>query len=720
MPQRLQNAGNGKGAKKTSNGANKTTVWRFSAVIVFFALWATGIGARLVYLQTTQHEFLMAKAAEQRFRERRVKPLRGSILDRQGRELAITLETESLWVDPSEIDSPETLSYRIANLIGEKPKNLLTTITDAKAANRRFLWLAREVDRETAQKIKDTSVPALRWQREQKRFYPHGKLAAQVVGFANRDDVGQAGVELTQDKNLRGEQNEITEEHDGKGRVYEMSERLGKAPRNVQLTIDYAIQYRAEQALAAGLDASRAKAGTAVVLDPRTGEILAMASAPTFDPNSPAETPPDLLQNRAAQTLYEPGSTFKLVTYSSALETGATTVSDMIDARAGFIKIGQRVISDSHAAGKPLSITEAFAQSSNVAAVTLGQRVGRERLNEFVRRFGYGATTGVELPAETRGRLAPPEKWTADSVASISIGYEIGVTTLQSAAAYAAIANDGVRVAPHLVREIREEDGTIAFQAAPEKRRVVSLETAAAVRTMLETVTADGTGKAARIEGYTSAGKTGTARKFDPKLKRYAPSKYVASFVGFAPADNPAVVIAVMIDEPSAGSYYGGSVAAPIFREIAEQILPELNVAPKFADEVLTAKNENAQPLQPIKVSLPTKLEENENQKEVDEKKSSVADGEKANDKNAPKPSVANGKNIKEKSKQSVVEKNANESRAGGSRDKPAENKLAEKKTKPDKKAAMTKPPNPVATKTKTNSQPKQVATTNLNKTKKT
>ena len=335
--------------------AKKSSIKRFVVVLVFFAFWATAIGARLVYLQTTQHEFFLSKAIEQRQRERKTKPLRGSILDRQGRELALTLEVESLWIDPSEIENPEATSYRIANLIGEKPKNLLAAINEAKQANRRFMWLARELTKEDAQKIRETEVPGLHWQKEQKRFYPHGKLASPIIGFASRDDVGQAGIEMTQDKVLRGEAGETLEERDGRGRVLETTEiSAGKTPRDIQLTLDYAIQYRAEQALAAGVQSSRAKGGTAVVLDPKTGEILAMATTPNFDPNKPAEVSPDMLQNRAVQSLYEPGSTFKLVTYASALEEGAAQFSDSINASAGFIKIGNRKISDSHAARNPL------------------------------------------------------------------------------------------------------------------------------------------------------------------------------------------------------------------------------------------------------------------------------------------------------------------------------------------------------------------------------
>ncbi|HEX8268023.1 MAG TPA: penicillin-binding transpeptidase domain-containing protein [Pyrinomonadaceae bacterium] len=677
--------------------AAQTNLKRFGLVVALFAFWGMVIGARLVYLQTAQHEFLLTKAVEQRQRERKTKPLRGSILDREGRELAITLEVESLWIDPSEIENPEAVSYRLAALIGEKPKVLLSTINEAKQQNRRFMWLARELDREAAQKIREADVPALRWQKEQKRFYPHGKLAAQVVGFASRDDVGQAGIEMTQDKILRGEPNEVLEELDGKRRVLETTElNAGKTPRNVALTLDYAIQYRAEQALAAGVQATRAKGGTAVVLNPKNGEILAMATAPTFDPNAPADVSPAQLQNRAVQTVFEPGSTFKLVTYASALESGAIQLSETINASAGFISIGARRISDSHASSKPLSLTEAFARSSNVAAVTIGQKIGKERFHEFVKRFGYGSQTGVEVPAETRGRVFPPEKWTADSVASVSIGYEISVTALQSAAAYAAIANEGVRVQPHLIKEIKEENGEVVFQAKPESRRVVSADTARVMRQMLESVTEEGTGKKARLEGYSSAGKTGTARKYDPEKRRYASGKYVGSFVGFAPADNPAVVIAVMVDEPT-GTFYGGEVAAPIFREIAEQVLPELNIAPTFSEDDLLAKNVPTR-IEPEKVSLPLKAENNGNEKSADARqtneKSSFVGNQKTSEKTAPKNETAD-KNEKVK-----IEKSAKPEKPQPNEPRPrfVEEKTAATKTK-TQTAAQAKSKNETAPK---------------------
>ena len=574
--------------KKTvvSNGSGGSSVTkRFGLVVVLLVLWMCGIGLRLVDLQTNQHEALLTKAVDQRRHEHKTKPLRGSILDRNGRELAVTLEAESLEIDPTELENTEQTAFQLGKILGKNPKELLFAFNDGKAARRRSIPVARELDAMTAEKIRNLGIPkGLIWRKEQKRFYPNDTLAAQVLGFTNREDIGQAGIESVEEKNLRGDYGQVTEERDGSGRVYELTEAINQEPRSVVLTIDYALQHTVEQALADGITASKAKSGAAVVLNPQNGEILAMANAPTFNPNKPGDSKPELWTNRAVQNFYEPGSTFKLVTYSATLEEKIAAPSDTIDARAGQIKIGSRIIKDSGSGGV-LTLTQALARSSNVAAITLGERVGKERLYDYIRRFGYGATTGVELPVESRGLLYAPEKWSADSIGSVPIGYEVGVTTLQSAAAFGTIANDGVRIAPHIIKEIRENDGKLFAQPTPEQRRVVSETTARQMRQMLEAVTeAGGTAKRAQLAGYTSAGKTGTAYKYDPAKRKYSESKFVASFVGFAPINNPAVVIAVMIDEPMGGLHHGGDVAAPIFSDIAEQILPALHIAPDNFD----------------------------------------------------------------------------------------------------------------------------------------
>jgi cell division protein FtsI (penicillin-binding protein 3) len=399
-----------------------------------------------------------------------------------------------------------------------------------------------------------------------------------VLGFVGLDDAGLAGVEIFQNAALKGDSGRVVVSHDARNRSFESAETESKAGQSVSLTIDQNVQYAVERALAAAVAREHAKSGAAVVLDPHTGEILALANAPTFDPNAAKGIAPEVLTNKALQYTYEPGSTFKVVAYSGAIEERLVKPTDMIDCQMGSITLFGRTVHDSHPHGV-LSITEALAQSSNVAAIKLGMKLGDARLYDYIRRFGFGAKTGMELPGESRGLLRDVKRWDKTSIGSIPMGQEIAVTPVQVAAAFGAIANDGVRIAPHVVRELRDGGGKVIPRAKPEEHRVVSAETARTIRSMLEMVTLDGTAKAARLDGYTAAGKTGTAQKIDPQTHAYSKSKYVASFVGFAPVENPSAVIIVVLDEPGT-SIYGGAVAAPVFKEIAEQVLPYLGVAP--------------------------------------------------------------------------------------------------------------------------------------------
>ena len=329
----------------------------------------------------------------------------------------------------------------------------------------------------------------------------------------------------------------------------------------------------------------------AIVLDPKTGEILAMANYPSFDPNKYGDSTPESYTNKAIQSMYSPGSVFKLITYSSAMDSNLITPDGMIDCSRGFIEVAKHRFNDPHAT-KVMSYKEAFAVSSNVAAIKTGLRVGRENFYRYARKFGVGQPIGIELPAEARGQFRSPETWYGDSLASMSIGYEVGVTALQIASAYSTIANDGIKVKPHIIKEIRNSDGTIFSVIEPEKSTIVNPSTARGLRKMLREVVLKGTAKRAQLNGYTSAGKTGTAWKFNAKTKRVDAGKYMSSFIGMAPADKPSVVIAVVMDEPAGGGRDGGQVSAPVFREIAEAILPELNVAPDngIKQEVLTAR----------------------------------------------------------------------------------------------------------------------------------
>jgi cell division protein FtsI (penicillin-binding protein 3) len=536
------------------------------------------IGARLVYLQTVEHDWLKERARDQQENTLPTTPLRGLVLDRQGRELARSINAESFFVVPYEIENVEATAARLAPFAQTESATLAARLKEAQAAKRKFVWVARKLDDEQAQQIRALQLKGVYSYKESKRYYPNNELAAHVLGFVGLDEVGLGGIEQSYNERIQGEAGKVFVEMDARGHPYSSFEQGARPGQTVVLTIDEMVQHRTEQALMKAVTNSHAKSGTAIVLDPRTGEILALANAPTFNPNDVRSSKAEARANQALQNIYEPGSTFKIVAYSAAIEKGLVKPDDHIDCQMGSIMVAGRLVHDHHAFGS-LTIADALAKSSNVAAIKLGLRVGDKEMHEYMKRFGFGSRTGVELAGETVGILRDVDRWQPSSMGSIAIGQEVGVTPVQMAAAFAALANDGVRIAPHLVREVRGVDGSLVYQAQPEERRVVKAETAQQLRHMLEGVTLNGTAKRAQIDGYTAAGKTGTAQKIDPKTKAYSKTKFIGSFVGFAPVENPSVVIIVVIDEP-VGAYHGGDVAAPVFREIAEQILPELNVAP--------------------------------------------------------------------------------------------------------------------------------------------
>jgi cell division protein FtsI (penicillin-binding protein 3) len=549
-------------------------------VAAFIGFWMLIVCARLVYLQFSQHEGLANRARQQQQNAIETGAQRGELLDRQGRQLALSVQTVSLFLDPAGLDlgQLECTAQQVSETLGLKSKDLLAEFREAQEAKRRFIWITRRLDFDRANKLVAMKLPGLNAVLEPKRFYPNGPLAAHILGYVGLDGTGLGGLEQSYNEKIAGEPGRLFIEKDASGKPYESYEIASKPGQTVVLTIDQSIQYQAEQALNNAVKSSRAKSGSVIVLDPRSGEILALANAPTFDPNQVAASSPETRSNWALQNIYEPGSTFKVVAFSAALEKKLARVEDHIDCQMGAITVAGRVIHD-HKAFGTLTLPEALAKSSNVAAIKLGLRVGDETMYEYIRRYGFGSKTGIELPGETAGLLRKVERWQPSSIGSIAIGQEVGVTPVQMVAAFGALANNGVRVAPHLIREVRNEGGTVVYQPQPEQRRVISTETATALRGMLEGVTLRGTAKAAQLDGYSAAGKTGTAQKIDPKTRAYSSTKFVASFVGFAPVSNPQVVIIVVIDEPG-GSYHGGDVAAPIFREVAEQILPILGVMP--------------------------------------------------------------------------------------------------------------------------------------------
>lgn len=539
--------------------------------------WMLLIGARLVQLQVHQHDDLSARARNQQIGTIETSPTRGEVLDRQGRELARSIETESFFADPREIPNTDETARRIAAITGQDRAELANRLREAKASGKKFVWITRRLDVPTANKLDVLELEGVFSRKEPKRYYPNDSLAAHVLGFVGSDEVGLSGVEQYYNEKILGDSGKLFLEMDRDRRAFESYEVQPHPGQTVVLTIDQVIQYRTEQALNAAVQRAHAKSGTAIVMDPRTGEILALANAPSFDPNQPTGSA-ESRSNGALQSIYEPGSTFKIVAYSAAIEKGLVKPEDKIDCQMGQITVAGRLIHDHHPFGV-LTVADALAQSSNVGAIKLGLLVGNESMYEFMKRLGFGSRTGIDLTGESPGILRPLNRWQPSSIGSLAMGQEVGVTPLQMASAYSVIANDGQWIKPHLVRELRASDGTVLYQAKPEVRRALKPETVAALRTMLEGVTLRGTARKAQLDGYSAAGKTGTAQKIDPKTHAYSSTKYIGSFVGFAPVSNPAVVIIVVIDEPQ-GAYHGGDVAAPVFREIAEQILPDLGVLP--------------------------------------------------------------------------------------------------------------------------------------------
>lgn len=562
---------------------------RFMLVVAVFVLWIGGISVRLVHLQVTQHEWLRERALDVRQDIKQTRALRGSIFDRNERTLAMSVRVKTLYADTAEITDTNATAKTVAKVLNVDAKQLANQLKQGKEANRRFVPLAKKLDEDVVQRINKAldlpdvkkadapNFPGLHWRDDQRRSYPNQTLAAQVVGFANANDDGRAGVEQSQDDVLHGAVIKKVQERDRLGRVFDEVTVERDAPSDIVLTIDTAFQYMAEQALERGVQAADAKSGMAIVMNPKTGEILALANYPSFDPNTITESAAGNIGNKAIQSAYSPGSVFKIVSYGAGLERHMFRPDDMIDSGNGTIKIADRTFTDSHGVGR-VTYSEALARSSNVCAIRTGMSVGRDDFAAMIKKMGFGTKTGIELPAETQGIVRPLEKWAGDSLASMSIGYEIGVTALQMTTAFATIANDGIRTQPHIIKEIRHSNEQPKTVTQIQQTQVVAAATARDLRTMLRQVVLTGTGTRAQLNGYTSAGKTGTAWKFDAKTKTINSEKYVSSFIGMAPAENPEIVVAVVIDEPRGGGRDGGAVAAPIFRDIAQQVLTEMNV----------------------------------------------------------------------------------------------------------------------------------------------
>lgn len=564
------------GNSTTSNGAAK----RLYFLGGFLFLWLIAIIFRLVNLQVVKYGEFEQRAQKQQQRTIDVSPRRGIIYDRNGHELAMSVNVDSVFAVPSEIPDQANTAHLLARILRVDPSDLLAKMKSSHS----FCWIARKLDPDVSARIRALNLRGIYFQDESRRYYPKGELAAQVLGYVGMDDEGLAGLEHAYEDTLGGKPGTMVVSMDARKRRFGRIEKRPEAGDNLVLTIDEKVQWIVERELDQAMQDTKAEAAMAVVQNPRTGEILALVNRPTFNPNNAKHVTPAMLKDHAISDIYEPGSVFKTVTYSAALNEGLVKPADYVDCQGGVINVNGLRIHDLHKLGT-VSTVEAFAKSSDVAAVKTGLKLGDDRFYKYIRDFGFGQQTGIELPGETRGMTKPPNRWSKVSIGAMSIGQEIGVTPVQVVSMISAIANDGVYTPPRIVAGITKPNATaqqtIAFKPA-SSHRVVSTMTAAQMKQMMEQVVLFGTARRAILDGYTSAGKTGTAQKVDPATGRYSKTKYVASFAGFAPVNNPAVSIVVVIDS-AVGLHQGGQVSAPVFARIAQQVLAYMHV-PHDAD----------------------------------------------------------------------------------------------------------------------------------------
>jgi cell division protein FtsI (penicillin-binding protein 3) len=556
-------------ATDTNLGKN-ARLYLLGAMLLF---WCVAICGRLVYLQIFRYGSFVKQAEHQQQREIPLSAKRGVIYDRAGHELAMSVLVDSAFAVPTEVKDLPTAVSLITRITGEDRNVVLADCRNHKT----FCWVARKADDETIERIKSLNLQGIHFQKEPKRFYPARDLAAQVVGTVGMEDSGQSGIEHAFDDELRGRAGKMFISVDARRQWFSDVEKQPEPGDSLVLTIDKNIQYIAEKELDQAIHDTQAIAGTVIVENPHTGEILALANRPTFNPNSRKEITPNALTNRAVSYVYEPGSTFKLVTISAALEEKLTNPDEVFDCQMGSIVYNGMRIRDSKPHGL-LPVWGVLAESSDVGSIKIALRLGEDRYYKYIRAFGFGQQTGIELPGETRGLTKPPSRWSKVSIAAISIGQEIGISPIQLAGLVSTFANDGVWVAPRIVAGKVEPQGTpqtVAFHPGAT-RRVISSYTAAEMRSMMQKVVLEGTGRKAILEGYTSAGKTGTGQKVDPATGAYSKTKYVGSFAGFAPLNDPQIVVAVILDS-AVGPHQGGQVAAPVFRRVAQQALEYLH-----------------------------------------------------------------------------------------------------------------------------------------------
>jgi cell division protein FtsI (penicillin-binding protein 3) len=567
---------------------NKYLRLRISLMGAMFIGALTVILGRAAYLQVFCGPALAQKASGQYEKTIHTVGKRGTIYDTQMRELAVSVESLSLAANPRLIKDSRQVAHKLAPIIKLKSGTLQKTLR----SKRHFVWIKRQVTPREVQAVKKLAIDGIEYIPEHSRYYPNRGLAAQLVGFAGIDGTGLEGIEYQFNAELTGRQQIFTVLKDAFGRGFETPDDIVRrdSGNNVVLTIDRTIQHVAERSLKQAVETHQARSGIAVVMAPQTGDVLALAHFPFFNPNNFKNFSREIRRNRAVTDAFEPGSTMKLFSVAAALESGCCTPHTIFYCENGRYRIGTNVVHDTEKHGW-LSLQRIVKFSSNIGAVKIGETIGPDVLHHTLTQFGFGRDTGLLFPGETGGRLAPAKRWTRFDVAAVSFGQGISVSALQLTTAVAAIANGGVLMKPRVVKAIMDPRGRTVRAFKPQAlTRVISPQTAAHVTRMMALVIAEGgTGTQAGLEGYSAGGKTGTAQKIGPS-GTYARDLYVSSFVGFAPLENPRLAILVVLDEPRDG-YYGGVVAAPVFRQIAQEVLGYLNVQPSRTTPRMTVSH---------------------------------------------------------------------------------------------------------------------------------
>jgi cell division protein FtsI (penicillin-binding protein 3) len=545
-------------------------------LIFFLALGA--IAAKAIHLQVFRSQWLSQAASDQYEKSLTIAGKRGNIYDRNQHEMAVSIDVTSISANPARVKNIDETAIKLAEILKLDPRKVRQKL----ALDKSFVWIKRKTTARESQMVKNIGLPGIGFVQEFNRFYPNTTLAAQALGFTGLDGKGLEGIEFYYNRQLKGAASKITIFEDALGNGFRSESRKleSNSGRNLVLTIDSNIQYIAESTLIEAVNQYSASSAIAIVMQPRTGAILAIAHFPTINPNSYLNFDRSQWRNRAITDPFEPGSTMKIFSAAAALESGNIKYNDIFFCENGAYKIGKNVVHDSSKHGW-LSLQQIIKFSSNIGAVKISEKVGAKVLYQTFQNFGFGARTGIDCPGETTGSLSHYSSWSEMDIGAISFGHGIAVSALQLITAVSAIANDGNLMKPYIVKEISDQNGQSVKRFEPQRvRRVISARTAGIVKKILQTVTTEGgTGVNAALDRYSVCGKTGTARKLDEE-GQYSDSKHVASFIGFTPAEKPEIAILVIIDEPK-GIYYGGIVAAPVFKKIAEQTLNYLNIPPE-------------------------------------------------------------------------------------------------------------------------------------------